>query len=111
VLALLLNTETFEVVDEPWAPATGTPMALTPLGELFLPLEGLVDIAAERERLGKEIAKIDAELGKVRAKLADENFAAKVPAKVLEEHRQREIDWATKHAQLTKMLGALGGQM
>jgi valyl-tRNA synthetase len=109
VLALLLNTESFEIVDEKWAPATGTPTALTPLGNLFLPLEGLIDAGAERERLGKEIAKVEAELAKVRAKLADENFAAKVPAKVLEEHRQREADWAAKHAQLAKMLAGLGG--
>jgi valyl-tRNA synthetase len=44
----------------------------------------------------------------VRAKLADPNFAGKVPAKVLDEHRQREKDWAEKHAQLTKMREALG---
>ena len=108
VLALLLNTETFEIVDATWAPASGTPSALTPLGELYLPLDGLIDVAAEKERLGKEITKVEAELAKVRAKLADENFAAKVPAKVLEEHRQRETDWAQKHAQLTKMHAALG---
>ena len=80
---------------------------LTPLGELFLPLEGLVDVAAERERLGKEVAKVEAELAKVRAKLADPNFSAKVPAAVLEEHRQREATWAEKLAQLQKMREAL----
>ena len=107
VLAVLLNTESFEIVDGTWAAASGTPTALTPLGELYLPLEGLVDVAAERERLGKEIAKVEAELTKVRAKLTDENFAAKVPAKVLEEHRLRERDWADKHEQLTKLRAAL----
>jgi valyl-tRNA synthetase len=107
VLAVLLNTESFEVVDSTWAAASGTPTAITPLGELYLPLEGLVDVAAERERLGKELAKVEAELGKVRAKLADENFAAKVPAKVLDEHRLRERDWSDKHAQLTKLREAL----
>jgi valyl-tRNA synthetase len=108
VLAVLLNSESFEIVDAAWSAASGTPTALTPLGELYLPLEGLVDVAAERERLGKELAKVESELGKVRAKLADENFAAKVPAKVLEEHRQREKDWADKHAQLTKLRSGLG---
>ena len=107
VIANLLNAEPFEV-DAAFTPTKGTPVALTPLGELFLPLEGLIDVAAERERIGKEITKVEAELDKVRAKLADENFAAKVPAKVLEEHRQREIDWAEKHAQLVKMRDALG---
>jgi valyl-tRNA synthetase len=108
VLALLLNTETFEIVDSTWAAASGTPTSITPLGELYLPLEGLVDVAAERERLSKELAKVEAELSKVRAKLADENFAAKVPAKVLDEHRQRERDWSEKHVQLTKLRSALG---
>jgi phosphomannomutase len=91
-----------------YAAPKGTPVALTTLGELFLPLDGVIDVAAERERIGKELAKVDSELQKVRAKLADENFAAKVPAKVLEEHQQRERDWAEKHAQLAKMLEALG---
>ncbi len=107
VIANLLNAEPFEV-DAAFIPAKGTPVALTPLGELFLPLEGLIDVAAERERIGKEITKVESELEKVRAKLADDNFAAKVPAKVLDEHRQRETDWSEKHAQLVKMREALG---
>jgi valyl-tRNA synthetase len=109
VLRILLNAEPFEVSAD-FIPAKGTPVALTPLGELFLPLEGLIDVAAERERLAKELAKVEQELTKVRAKLADPNFAGKVPAKVLDEHRQREKDWADKHAQLMKMREALGGE-
>jgi len=107
VLQLLLNAETLEV-NAAFAPARGTPVALTPLGELFLPLDGLIDVAAERERLAKEITKVGQELDKVRAKLSDPNFADKVPAKVREEHEQRERDWAEKHAQLTKMRETLG---
>jgi valyl-tRNA synthetase len=107
VIRLLLNAEPFDVLENYDAPK-GTPTALTPLGELFLPLEGLIDVAAERERLAKEIAKVEAELLKVRAKLADENFAAKVPPKVLDEHKQRETTWAEKLTQLHKMREALG---
>jgi valyl-tRNA synthetase len=107
VLRILLNAEPLDVLADYAAPK-GTPVALTPLGELMLPLEGLIDVAAERERLAKELAKVEQELAKVRAKLADPNFAGKVPAKVLDEHRQRETDWAEKHAQLTRMREALG---
>ncbi|HSI14822.1 MAG TPA: valine--tRNA ligase [Chthoniobacter sp.] len=107
VLRILLNAEPLDVLADYAAPK-GTPVALTPLGELHLPLEGLIDVAAERERLAKELTKVEQELAKVRAKLADENFAAKVPAKVLDEHRQRESDWAEKYAQLSKMREALG---
>jgi valyl-tRNA synthetase len=109
VIQILLNAEPFDV-DAAFAAAKGMPAALTPFGELFLPLEGVIDVAAERERIGRELAKVESELTKVRAKLADENFASKVPAKVLDEHQQRERDWAGKHAQLTKMRDALGAQ-
>jgi valyl-tRNA synthetase len=106
VVKILLNAEALEV-DAAYAAPKGTPAVLTPFGELFLPLEGLVDVAAERERVQKEIAKVEVELEKVRTKLADEKFTAKVPAKVLEDHRQRETDWSAKLGQLQKMLEAL----
>jgi DNA-binding transcriptional LysR family regulator len=83
-------------------------LSLTPLGELFLPLEGLIDVEAERARVTKEFSKAEAELAKVRAKLADENFTGKVPPKVLDEHRQREADWAAQVEKLQTMLEALG---
>jgi len=78
VLRILLNAEPFEVVDSYAAPR-GTPSMLTPLGTLFLPLDGLIDVAAELERLTKEMARVEEELAKVRAKLANPNFAGKVP--------------------------------
>jgi len=107
VLKILLNAETLDVVNTYDAPK-GTPVALTPLGELFLPLEGLIDVAAESERLKKESAKVQDELAKVRAKLANPGFTEKVPPAVLEEHRQREAAWAEKLTQLQKMRDALG---
>ena len=106
VLKILLNAEPLDVVANFDAPH-GTPVALTPLGELFLPLEGLIDVAAERERLTKEIAKVEDELAKVRAKLANPSFTDKVPAAVLDEHRQRETDWHARLEQLQKMLATL----
>jgi valyl-tRNA synthetase len=108
VLQLLLNAESLDLADAAWTAPKGTPTAITPLGELFLPLEGLVDTTAERTRLTKEIIKVEDELAKVRAKLANPSFAGKVPPAVLEEHRQRELAWADKHAQLRRMLDALG---
>ncbi|HYF37124.1 MAG TPA: class I tRNA ligase family protein, partial [Prosthecobacter sp.] len=107
VLRILLNAEPLDI-EAAFTPPKGTPTALTPLGELFLPLEGLIDVDAERLRISKELAKADSELDKVRAKLADENFAAKVPSKVLDEHRQRESDWQEKKTKLAEMMKALG---
>ncbi len=107
VLRILLNAEPLDV-DANYVPTKGTPSALTPLGTIFLPLDGLIDVEAERARVSKEIAKVESELEKVTAKLADTNFTAKVPQKVLDEHQQRKTDWQEKLAKLKEMMSALG---
>ncbi len=107
VLRILLNAEPLDV-DAAFVAKKGTPAVLTPLGELFLPLDGIVDVDAERARVTKEMTKVETELGKVKAKLADENFISKVPQKVLDEHQQREADWSAQLAKLKAMLEALG---
>ena len=107
VLRILLNAEPLDV-DANYVPTKGTPSALTPLGTIFLPLDGLIDVEAERARVSKEIAKVESELEKVTAKLADTNFTSKVPQKVLDEHQQRKTDWQEKLAKLKEMMAALG---
>ena len=107
VLKILLNAEAVEVVASNWSPAKGTPGAANALGEIFLPLEGLIDIGAEKSRLTKEAEKIQSEIGKVEQKLANPNFTQKVPAVVLAEHEQRLADWKAKLAQVNTSLAAL----
>jgi valyl-tRNA synthetase len=108
VMKLLLNAEAVEIVARDWAPDKGTPSASNALGEIFLPLAGLIDVAAERTRLTKELEKIRAEITKVEEKLANPNFTQKVPAKVLDEHKQRLADWQSKLARAQSSLDALG---
>jgi valyl-tRNA synthetase len=107
VLKILLNSDPFELAPE-FVPPRGTPVVLTPLGELFLPLEGLVDADAERERLGREIGKIEVEITKVANKLNSDSFVSGAPTQVVEEHRKRLADWQSKLEQLQKLLAALG---
>ena len=107
VLRILLNAERLDLFSN-YEPPKGTPTALTPLGQLFLPLEGLIDLEAERQRLGKEITKVEAELLTVRKKLANDNFVANAPAAVVAEHRQREKDFGEQLSQLQRMLESLG---
>ena len=107
VLKLLLNAEALEVVDAAWTSERGTPVAVNALGELFLPLAGLIDFEAERARLTKELERVKIEVTKVQEKLANPAFAAKVPAKVLEEHQARLQDWQVKEAQIAASLANL----
>ena len=98
-IKLLLNAESLEV-NSAYEPRKGTPNACSPLGELFLPLEVLIDVEAEKARLTKEIAKTDAEIEKVFQKLNNPAFVQKVPSSVLEEHQKRLADWQSKREQL-----------
>jgi valyl-tRNA synthetase len=107
VMKLLLNAESLEVNAE-YQPPKASLRGASPLGELYLPLEGLVDVAAEKSRLEKELAKIAAEVEKVVAKLQNPSFTQKVPPQVLREHEQRLADWNNKHAQVKAALDALG---
>ncbi|HQX91220.1 MAG TPA: valine--tRNA ligase [Thermomonas sp.] len=81
----------------------GEPPAAAPavVGELqlFVPLDGLVDLDAERARLDKEIARISAEKEKSETKLA--KFGAGVPAAVVEQEQARLTDWSAKLNALT----------
>ena len=107
VIKILLNAEAFEI-NESYAAKKGTPTAHTPFGELFLPLDGLIDVEAEQGRLSKELEKITTEITKVEQKLANPAFTQKVPATVLQEHQQRLTDWQGKLAHMKAALEALG---
>jgi valyl-tRNA synthetase len=107
VLKLLLNAESLDVNPNYRAPK-GTPAARSKLGELFLPLEGLIDPVAEKSRLSKEVEKIRGEIEKVQQKLANPAFVQKVPPAVLEEHQKRLADWQGKLSQTEASLANLG---
>ncbi len=106
VLRLLLNAEQIRV-DPGYNPPQGTPRVANALGELYLPLTGLIDFAAERARLTKELEKARVEVAKVREKLDNPQFTQKVPAKVLEEHQKRLADWQAKVNQVEQSLANL----
>jgi valyl-tRNA synthetase len=103
VLKLLLNAEALET-DAAYQAPKGTPSVYTEWGELYLPLAGLVDAAAERARLTKELEKARAEIAKVGGKLANPDFTQKVPPNVLQEHQQRLSDWQAKERQILDSL-------
>ncbi|HXQ02276.1 MAG TPA: class I tRNA ligase family protein, partial [Candidatus Udaeobacter sp.] len=86
-LTRLLNAEEVELDPKYQGPA-GNPVAVTPLGEIFLTVAA-ADRAGEQQRLDKEITRIEVEMRAVEEKLGNKSFVDRAPAAVVEEHRQR----------------------
>jgi valyl-tRNA synthetase len=105
-IARLLNAEELKI-DPGFQPEAGVPVAMTPLGELHL-LIAAGDQGAERERLDKEIARLEGELRTVGAKLSNASFVERAPAAVVEEHRKRQADFSEQLAQLRQARAAMG---
>ena len=94
-LKFLLKLDAIEwLASDGGAPAS----AAAVVGELKLlvPLEGLVDLDAERTRLDKEIKRVEAEIGKCNGKLGNATFVQNAPPAVVEQERARLADWNTQ---------------
>ena len=98
VIQSLLNAEGLEVNPD-YAPRKGTPASRSALGELFLPLDGLIDVEAEKARLEGQLEKISKEIEKAGAKLNNPKFTERAPEDVLQEAKDRLADWQEKERQ------------
>jgi len=88
---------------------TGEPSALVPgLGEVFVPLRGVVDADSVRKRLEKDLAKVEKELAGVDAKLGRADFVEKAPAEVVDKERQRAATLREREGTLRRHLQTLG---
>jgi len=88
-------------------PKPGT-LQLIVRGEIVgLELAGLVDLAAERARLAKEMAKCDADIARIDAKLNNPNFVARAPEEVVEEEKEKRDEAQMRKAKLAEALQRL----
>ena len=78
--------------------------------ELFLPLEGLINIDEEIARLEKELEKWNKEVARVQGKLNNEKFVSKAPQKVVDEERAKEADYLEKRSTVEARINELKGQ-
>ncbi len=73
-----------------------------------IPLEGVIDFAAEKVRLAKETAKLEGEAKKIEAKLGNADFVARAPEEVVEENRERLEETRERIEKLTAAAKRLG---
>src|SRR6202012_4379588 len=74
-----------------------------------LPLQGVIDLAAERTRLTKEIAKCDADIARVDQKLGNADFLKRAPEEIVEGEREKRDDAQARKAKLAEALESLQG--
>lgn len=104
-LAKLSEVKVFESEAEWAAAAQAAPVAV--VGEARVCLHMEIDVAAEKARLGKEATRLEGELVKVNAKLANEAFVNKVPPAVLEQEKKRLADFTATLAKIREQLARL----
>ena len=84
----------------------GAPIAVVSNAKLMLKVE--IDVVAERERLSKEIARLEGEIAKVNGKLQNASFVERAPAQVVEQEKSRLTDFGSKLGTLQTQLKRLG---
>ncbi len=91
------------------APPQGS-VQLVVRGEVAaLPLKGVIDLAAERARLAKEMQKADADIARVDAKLGNANFVARAPEEVVEEEKEKREEALARKTKIAEALERLKG--
>ncbi len=85
----------------------GAATALLGALRILVPLAGLIDVDAERDRLGKQLARTHDDLGKVQKKLANQSFVANAPADVVAKENARVAELTQRAQQLAQQLARL----
>ena len=84
--------------------AVGAHAVLKNGAEIFIPLEGVIDVARERERLQEEVDRLDAQVEGTRAKLSNDGFLNGAPPDIVDREREKQNSF---EEQLNKLRGKL----
>lgn len=105
-LAKLKEVKVFDHASDWAAAAEAAPVAV--VGNVRICLHMEIDKAAEKARIGKELARVEGEIAKVNSKLGNEAFVAKAPPAVIEQERKRLADFSATLERLRDQLVRLG---
>lgn len=86
-------------------PESPAPVSIVGTTKMMLKVE--IDVAAERERIQKEITRIEGEIAKVNGKLGNESFVARAPAAVVAQENERLVSFSATIAKLREQFGKL----
>jgi valyl-tRNA synthetase len=90
-------------------PASGSVQLLVRGEVAALPLKGIIDVAAEQARLAKEMAKADADIKRVDAKLGNPAFVEKAPEEIIEGEKEKREEAEGRRAKILEALERLKG--
>jgi valyl-tRNA synthetase len=83
--------------------------AVVPCGEIYIPLEGLIDLESEKNRLEKELEKQKKFLERIKKKLANRDFLSRAPAEVIDSEKVKQKQAEDSIGRLNKNLESLSG--
>jgi valyl-tRNA synthetase len=107
LVARLCKTALAFVDRAPTGPAAN--VILAGGAELIVPLEGLVDVKKECDRLATELANLEKQLASLEARLANSGFTGRAPSHVVDAERAKREEWSTRRGQLRARIEALCG--
>jgi valyl-tRNA synthetase len=105
-LDALARLDGIEVLDAV-PPAGGVATALVRQFRVLVPLAGVIDVGAERSRLAKQRDRLQQDLDKTRAKLANAQFVANAPASIVDKEKGRAADLCIQIEALETQLAQL----
>jgi valyl-tRNA synthetase len=109
LIVALARVRPLHIVSQPGdAPQEGVVTAVIKDSQVVLPMGGMFDLEAERQRLEKQIAAAEAEVERLQGKLTNEEFLAKAPAAVVEREREKLAAAQARLAGLRERLTELG---
>ncbi len=104
LVADMAGVEVTLVEDEP---GSGTTRLVAGRLQAFITLDGVIDLEAERARIGKSLQAAQADLGRVESKLGNPQFIERAPAEVVEKERAKLAELTELVETLDRQLGAL----